>query len=305
VIVAAGLSPAWQQIVRVPELRRGEVHRAREVHQCASGKVINVALALAHLQVETRVVALVGGEPGQRIQDELSQYPLDPRWVPSARPTRTCTTIVEDSGLTSELVEPAPPASPSELEEFALAFAQAAAGAKVVVLTGSLPAGAPPDFIRRLLAAADCPAVLDVRGPELLAALPLRPLVVKPNREELGRTLGLPLDSDDQLRSALGELTARGAQWAVVTQGAQAVWVASSTTCLLFTPPPVEVVNPIGSGDCLAAALAWGIEQGRSVEDALPDALAAAADNAAQLLPARLDRRRVARLASQVRRHKV
>ena len=38
-IVAAGLTPAWQQILRFDALRLGEVNRAVEAHWCASGKV--------------------------------------------------------------------------------------------------------------------------------------------------------------------------------------------------------------------------------------------------------------------------
>ncbi len=47
-IVVAGLSPAWQQILSFDELRWGEVNRARSAHWCASGKVLNVGIALAH-----------------------------------------------------------------------------------------------------------------------------------------------------------------------------------------------------------------------------------------------------------------
>ena len=48
-ILAAGLSPAWQQIMTLAELRIGEVNRARDVQWCASGKVLNVGLALHRL----------------------------------------------------------------------------------------------------------------------------------------------------------------------------------------------------------------------------------------------------------------
>jgi hypothetical protein len=49
VILAAGLSPAWQQIVVLESLSVSEVNRARAVHWCASGKVLNVGLALHRL----------------------------------------------------------------------------------------------------------------------------------------------------------------------------------------------------------------------------------------------------------------
>jgi len=46
-------------------------------------------------------------------------------------------------------------------------------------------------------------AILDIRGPELLAALERQPLLVKPNREELARTVGRALGTDDDVRAAI------------------------------------------------------------------------------------------------------
>jgi tagatose 6-phosphate kinase len=46
VIVAAGLTPAWQYVLVFGELRMGEVNRARESRWFASGKAVNVALAV-------------------------------------------------------------------------------------------------------------------------------------------------------------------------------------------------------------------------------------------------------------------
>ncbi|MGH7140315.1 MAG: hypothetical protein ACREHD_31650 [Pirellulales bacterium] len=50
-----------------------------------------------------------------------------------------------------------------------------------------------------------------------------------------------------------------------------------------------HVVNPIGCGDCLAAGLAWGLATGRAPLESLAIGIAAAAQNAAQLLPCRVD----------------
>jgi fructose-1-phosphate kinase PfkB-like protein len=68
-----------------------------------------------------------------------------------------------------------------------------------------------------------------------------------------------------------------------------------------FQPPRVEhVVNPIGSGDCLAAGIAWATASGHDMLEAIRRGIAAAADNVGQLLPARLDARRVSELQSRV-----
>ena len=60
-ILAAGLSPAWQQMLIFDGVRVGEVNRAREAHWCSSGKVLNVGLALHYLGGPHLTLAPVGG----------------------------------------------------------------------------------------------------------------------------------------------------------------------------------------------------------------------------------------------------
>jgi 1-phosphofructokinase family hexose kinase len=294
VILAAGLTPAWQQIMRFDGFRPGEVNRAIEVHRCASGKVLNVAVALAHLGTPCTALAPLGGPALDEIEREFSDWGICRRWIEVAAPTRVCTTIL-DSGTraATELVENAPAMTASEVSRFADAFAELAAGARMAVLSGSLAEGVEPTFFHDLARAAPCPLLLDVRGPELLAALGCRPLVVKPNRDELARTLGRDLTDDEQLRLAMAELNDRGAQWVVVSTGARPVWASSQGRYYRFQPSQVDVVNPIGSGDCLAAGIAWGLVGGLDPLSAIGLGIAAAAENVRQLLPARLDRARV------------
>ncbi|HEV3138440.1 MAG TPA: PfkB family carbohydrate kinase, partial [Pirellulales bacterium] len=52
-------------------------------------------------------------------------------------------------------------------------------------------------------------------------------------------------------------------------------------------------VNPIGSGDCLAAGIGWGLARGMEPLAAIRLGIAAAAENVQQLLPARLDPEKV------------
>lgn len=301
-ILAAGLTPAWQQIVLLDAFRPGEVNRAREVHWCASGKVVNAGVALHHLGAEGLTLSLGGGAHLPAMDRELAALGVPRRWVESRSPTRVCTTILDRAGgTTTELVENARSVAADELAAFQAAFAAEAARASLVLLTGSLPDGTPPTFYRDLLRAApSVPAIFDVRGPELLHALEAKPLLVKPNREELARTVDRPTGDDAELLAAMRELNARGAQWVVVTQGRHAVWATSADTAWRLQPPTVAVVNPIGCGDCFAAGLAVAVRCGQDVPAALRFAAAAAADNVGQLLPSRLDLRRVERLAERI-----
>jgi 1-phosphofructokinase family hexose kinase len=292
-ILAAGLSPAWQHVIVLEHFRLGEVNRVSELHTCASGKVLNVGLALHHLSggdsAKTLTVAPVGGAVYDLVEDDLSRLGVPHRFVRTRAPTRICTTVLDRrSNLATELVQNANPTTADELYEFTTAFADAARQASAVVLTGSTPPGTPTDIFRLLLAAAPCPAVLDVRGDQLLAALDSRPFLIKPNREELAATLGRSVTTDDDLQAAMRELHRRGAACVVVTSGEDAVWVLANGQFHQLLPRPVDhIVNPIGCGDCLAAGIAWALGHGAEPVDAVSQGMELAAKNIQTLLPAR------------------
>lgn len=301
-ILAAGLSPAWQQILRFEQLHVGEVNRAMEALSCASGKVLNVGAALHHLGAESVTLSAIGGAAGQSIEAKFQSHGIPAQWIETEVPTRVCTTILDDStGETTELVENAQPLTQRDIDEFATAFRTAAAAVEAIVISGSMPPGPPIALWRDLLAAADCPAICDFRGEELLAALQSRPFLIKPNREELAATVGRQLRTAKSLRKAMRELNERGAEWVVVTNGPRDVWMTSRNETYRFSVPQVQVENPIGCGDCLAAGIAAGLVTGRSTIQCVQFGIAAAVENARQLLPARLDRKAVDRLSKQVR----
>ena len=301
-ILSAGLTPAWQQILVFDGFRCGEVNRAREVHWCASGKVFNAGIAAHHLGGPSRTLAPVGGPPVEQIERDLDQMGLSYRWVNTASATRVCTTIVDRaSGTITELVENGRPLTRAELDEFRDAYAEEASRAEVAVVIGSLPVGTPVSFYRDLVERTPCPAILDFRGEGLLSLLDLNPYVVKPNREELARTVGRPLDDDDRLVAAMQSLNRRGAQWVVITQGGGPVWASSSTEVYRLYPPPADhVVNPIACGDAMAAAIAWATRDGRNIIVAVKLGIAAAGENLRQLLPCRLNLRNMEAGASRV-----
>ena len=290
-----GLTPAWQQIMSFRRLDLGEVNRAAEVHWCASGKAINVGMALAALGVPVHTLSPAGGWSGQAMRAEFAERRLPATWAPTAAPTRVCTTILnEGDGASTELVGNAAPLTEAELNDFAMSYHDLIGQADFAVLTGSLPTGTPPTFYRTLLERTKCPVLLDARGPELLAALACQPRVVKPNREELALTVGRPLADRDAILAAMRELIERGARSVVVTAGKDAVLVMEGSQTWELTPPTVmPLVNPIGCGDCLAAGVAWGLVRGDSLVNAVRLGMAAAADNITQLLPARLSLARV------------
>ena len=271
-ILSAGLTPAWQQILVFDAFHPGEVNRAIEAHWCGSGKVLNAGIAVQHLVRVSSVgqvanlpentqqignllhdalsltLATVGGPPLAEIDREFHALDVPHRWIETAAATRVCTTLIDrGAGTITELVENGRPLLPAEIEAFRAAYAEEAARAAVVVLIGSLPAGTPLSLYRELVARTPCPMVLDFRGDGLMSVLDLKPHVVKPNREELAQTVGRALDDDGDLCRAMQSLNDRGARWVVVTQGKGPVWLSSLKRVYRLHPLPVGDVSHCGA----------------------------------------------------------
>jgi len=97
------------------------------------------------------------------------------------------------------------------------------------------------------------------------------------------------------------EVNARGAAWVAVTDGPRAAWLTSSDRAYRFQPPRIDnAVNPLGCGDSMAATIAWAVQQGHDVVEAVRLGIAAAGDNLRHMLHGRLDPERVKRGAEQV-----
>jgi 1-phosphofructokinase family hexose kinase len=301
VIVVAGLSPAWQQIVELDQFEPGEVNRARRVTWCASGKVVNVGIGLQRLGANATVCTVLGGPTGALLEDDLRQTGTPLRAFGVRSPTRVCTTILDGScRSTTELVENAGSVTPEELGRFIAMVHQQLKAASALVLTGSVPSGCPATVFCDLAAAAACPILIDGQGELLRESLAIRPWIVKPNRRELAAALGRPLSSDGDLAEAISEIHSRGAQGVVVSNGPEAIWASLPDGRWRLLPPRIELVNPIGSGDVMAAVLAWSIGQNLDAPTALRWAVAAGGLNASTLIPGRFDTADLAKWAEAV-----
>jgi tagatose 6-phosphate kinase len=312
VILAAGLTPAWQHVLVFDGLRMGEVNRARESRWFASGKAVNVALAVQSLGAEGTLISLIGGASGAALAEDFEATGATAEWVTSGVSTRLCTTLIEaGAAQTTELVENSPAVTHQELARYSKTFAGKAGNADVIVLSGSLPTDTPRSFYRDLLtSAAGSPApaidggtarlVFDFRGPELLECLSFRPFLVKPNREELASTVGRALDDDAAVLKAMRELNRGGARWVLVTNGGEPAWLTSEDEMWQVRPPgDVQLVNPIGCGDSVAAGIAVGLAEQKSVQECVSLGFGAAAANLERMECARFESRRARELATR------
>jgi 1-phosphofructokinase family hexose kinase len=285
----------------------GRVNRALEVRERASGKSVNAARVAHELGSTVRVIAPSGGWTGKQFLEELVSAGIPASLVNVRGATRVCTTILEDQQAT-EIVEPAPALSQAEVDELYHLAVNLLADARVLVLSGSVPPGVPPDVYARLAGNAKdagVPVIVDATGAELLATLPSRPLVVKPNLTELAQTLGRRLESDADILAAAEEVRARGAQAVIVTRGPQPSLLVTEHGRWIVESPRVRSINPIGSGDALAGGMAHGLSSGLELMDAALLGVACAGSNVTTPLAAMIDVPLVEKIRSQLQAEQI
>lgn len=268
-----GVNPAWQKILEFERFQPGEVNRAKNLVQLASGKGMNAAKVLRRLGHEVHLLQVLGGANGQRCL--VACQSLDIRsvhaWV--EQETRECVTLVDlGGGSATEIIEPFEIDTPG-LDDILLdALPGAPAHYDGVLIAGSLPPGLPPRLYAKVLDRCR-PGISLVDAWKGVEDALARASVVKINRAEYQ---GLPqaLRSSDVLF-----LVTDGGREATVIRGGR-------TVHRLDVPRLERILNPIGAGDTVSAGTLHHLLEGAAPQEAFRRALAMGSASCLHLEPA-------------------
>ncbi|MGI5421781.1 1-phosphofructokinase family hexose kinase [Actinomadura luteofluorescens] len=269
-ILTVTLNAAIDDTYEVPDARLGAVHRVAAVHSRPGGKGVNVARVLHALGHEVVAAGLAGGHAGRRIEEGLASLGVPAAFTPVAAESRRTVTVV--GAEATMFCEPGPEVTGAEWAAFRAGFESLARDAAVVVLSGSLPPGVPPDAYARLARLAPGPVILDADGEALRLGLAGGPGIVKPNAEELARATGT-----GDAAAGVRALREAGAEAVVASLGAGGVLAETPDGVLRAALDRPVPGNPTGAGDALVAGLAAGLAAGLPWPERLRRAVALAA----------------------------
>lgn len=322
-IVTVTLNPAVDVTYVVDRLAPGAVHRVRRVVEHPGGKGINVARVLHQMRRPVVATGLLGGATGDQIEAALGGLGLPARFARLAQgSTRRCVTVVDTmpdetadqivdnivdnpagdadtivNNRATVLNEPGPPVPHAGWTDIQWQVGDAASGASVVVMSGSLPRGVPPTAYADLATrVGPHRCLVDTSGPGLLGAASAGVAVLKPNAEELREATGHaePVDGARALLAA-------GAGAVVVTLGRAGMIAVTGDTVWRAHQPERLVGNRTGAGDAAAAALAAGLDAGVAWPDMLSEAVAWSAAAVPVAYAGEVDIPTLERLRPQVR----
>ncbi|AQA03475.1 1-phosphofructokinase [Mycobacterium sp. MS1601] len=290
-IVTVTPNPSVDRTVTLPSpLTRGAVHRITAVSSEPGGKGVNVARALTLAGLDA--LAVLPAALSDPFVTALSATGVPFATVPVSSAVRTNLAITESDGTTTKLNERGAALDAASLTALTDTVVQRAASAEWVVLSGSLPPGAPDGWYADIVAALcdlPCRVAVDTSDAPLLALAArfaeAAPDLIKPNSDELaslaGRSAAELEDDPDAVVAAAGTLIERGVGAVLATLGSAGAVLVNAAGAWLATPPPITVRSTVGAGDSALAgyvrADAAGDEAPRRLQMAVAYGSAAAA----------------------------
>lgn len=271
-IVTLTLNASIDQTARVPNFTAGEVNRVTWEQSDAGGKGVNVASFLADFGHALAVTGLLGEGNQQLFVRLFAEKGLIDRFVRVPGQTRINVKVVDD--VLDQVTDINFPGV--SVDGAAVAAVTAAVmtlvdeGAKVFVLSGSLPAGVPTTIYRDLTASLKArgrTVVLDTSGEGLAHAIAAGPDVIKPNILELTELVGHPLEGDAAIVAAARGLRQQGIDLVAVSMGGRGAIFVDGGEAVHAEPPRVAIKSTVGAGDAMVAGIIHGSLQGLGGED--------------------------------------
>ena len=263
-------------------LEVGTVMRVSSCIDNAGGKGLNASRAIATAGEQVLATGFVGGNNGRLLCELLERDGIPEDFVHVEAETRCCVNVLEPSGRSTEFLEPGRPVNEDEVKEVVEKVARLAERSSIVTFCGSTPAGMPDDIYVRLIDVvhqSGARAILDTSGRLLERSIDAKPDLVKPNSDEIGALLGRKVENPDEVADAAVQLHERGVAQVVVSLGSKGALMACDEGVFLGTPPHIEVVNPVGSGDTMVGTFAVAMARGMGPADQLRFAMACATAN--------------------------
>ena len=283
-IYTVTLNPALDKTVEIPSLTVDSVNRITAMRTDPGGKGINVSKVIHKLGGRSIAAGILGGATGRMIRSAVEEMGIETSFCFVEGETRTNLKVIDPVNHTNtDINEPGVTVSEEVLKALQEQLLAKLSADDIVVLSGSLPKGAPADTYRTWVAACrekGAKVILDADGKLLAAGLEASPYLIKPNNHELSGLLGQRLETKEELKEAACRLMERyGIAKVVVSMGGDGALYVTKDVTVYAEGLKVPVGSTVGAGDSVVAALAVAEERGLSLEEAVRLSTATGAAN--------------------------
>lgn len=283
------LNPSIDYIVHVTDLTMGDVNRMDTDFKLPGGKGINVSRILKRIDSDSTALGFLGGFTGEFIENWLVSEGITAQFTKVSDDTRI--NIKLKAAEETEINGVGPALSDDEVQALKDALQPVKAG-DIVVLSGSTPKSLRAGFYHELIELIkekQAEFVIDTTGKDLLASLPDRPILVKPNNHELADLYHTTFDSIEDILPYGQKLREEGAQNVIISMAGDGALLFCESGVYQSNVLKRTLKNSVGAGDSMIAgfignyakttdpveAFKWGVACGSAT--AFSDDLATAA----------------------------
>ncbi len=264
-------NPSIDYIMRIDEFTHGATLRSKASEMYPGGKGIMVSKLLKNLGDDPVNIGFLGGFTGDFIKNELEKLGIKESFTEIKGDSRINVKLKYQDE--TEINAEGPNIGEDEVEKF-IENLKNIKEDDLLVISGSLPKSLDKDFYKEVIGKIPCKFTIDIANKEVLDYLKYKPVLVKPNKEELGKIFETSIETDEEIISYAKKLIELGAENVIVSLGGEGSIFVDKDRVLKAGPIEGKLVNSVGAGDSMVGGFVYGLSHDLSKEDAYKLAVA-------------------------------
>ncbi|MBU3157198.1 1-phosphofructokinase [Clostridium estertheticum] len=267
-IYTVTFNPAIDYVITVDDFKAGLINRVASEEKFAGGKGINVSRVLNNFGIQTKALGFVGGFTGKFIIDSLESQGVETDFIEISGDTRI--NVKLKSKEETEINGAGPIIKDQDLSKL-FKIVEGLTSNDYLVLSGNVQKSVPTDIYARLqkkCASNNVKVVVDTTGDALVATLPNKPFLIKPNNHELGEIFNKELTNTDEIIEYAKKLIVMGAQNVIISMAERGALLICESGVYHATPAKGKVQNSVGAGDSVIAGFLAKYSQSKDLIEA-------------------------------------
>lgn len=277
-VTTVTFNPAIDKTLILDSFEIGKVNRLKSSRQDVGGKGINVSKVINLLKGETIATGFLGSHNKEIFEKHFKNTGLKNDFVYVNDNTRVNTKIISlKDSLTTDLNEIGFSVKEHDIFELKKKIINHAKQSEYAVFSGSFPRDLELsdylDFINSVKQ--NTKVIIDADGEVLKEGVKTSPYLIKPNENELRDAFGINVSNIEELiKGTLNIIETYKVKWVLVSRGKDGSVMISKDKIYLAKPIKVKAISSVGAGDSMLGGLIYGLEQEKSMIEALKYATA-------------------------------
>lgn len=276
-ILCVSLNPCLEVNVEVDSLTVGMSHRVRSKRTFLTGKSLNVAIGISRLGGDSFATGFMYEDNGRLFEQELHKEGVTYKFVWAEGRVKEVYKFVDRRSMLTEVVDEATEIASYKADLLIDYVRELSGGCKAVVLSGDVATGLDDDYFGRIAEAVpeNVIKVVDTEGKKLLSALKYGADLVKPNLDELQRTLNVKITDKESMLRACDALIEAGAKRVLLSLGKKGAVITDGNKRYYCVSVNVAMNSTAGAGDAMVAAATKALTEGKELSEILRYGVAA------------------------------